>query len=172
MRSFILVLSLTLGGCVIVSVPVDETLNLLSSGTTELMSLSSRNSTPCKLRHQIKLLCIENNQNVVQPDLVPAIQQRLRELGLESPLYDPGTMPSRCDAVLRYNATRGWAQHFSSDQAQSYLQSADMTLFMNHAVVATAQFQTSRMAFDKWSSSEAKLSSVVDDLMCKKVNAR
>jgi len=171
MKRLSVLFSVFLSGCVIVSVPVDETLNFLASGTSELMSLSSRNSRPCKLSQPVKQVCIEHNPQVAQPDFVPALQLRLKELGVASPVYEAGAMPIGCETVLRYNASRAWASHFTGE-AQSYLNQAELQWLRGNALLATAQYQSGRAAYGKWTSTESKLSSVVDDLMCKKVNAR
>lgn len=172
MKRLFLLSPLVLSACVIVSVPVDETLNFLASGTSELLALSGRNTQPCKLSQPIKQVCIEHNPQVAQADFVPALQLRLRELGISSsPLYDASAMPITCETVLRYNAAREWATHFSGP-AQPYLHQADLLLLRGNAVIATAQYQTGRVAYAKWTSTDAKLSGVVDNLMCKKVNAR
>lgn len=171
MKRLSIFFSVFVSGCVIVSVPVDETLNFLASGASELMSLSGRRTRLCKLNPPIKQVCIEHNPQVAQADFVPALQLRLKELGVDASLYDASTVPLSCETVLRYTASREWAAHFTGS-AQSYLNQADLQLFRGNAVIANAQYQAGRMAYDKWTSTEAKLSAVVDELMCKKVNAR
>lgn len=169
MRLLPLFLPFLLSSCVVLSVPVDETLNVVVSGATELFTYTGE-ASPCELRAKYRLICIEYNPLVAMPDLVPGMQLRLKQLGINSALYSPGTMPASCDATLRYTAVKGWAKHFSAEQAEPYMNQAELTLFRGGQLLAVAQHQTGRMGFDKWSSTASKLGPVVDKLVCKSTN--
>lgn len=171
MKKAILLCVLPLSACMtIVSVPVDETLNLVVSGVSELMSSAGSDEEPCTLRHLIRSVCIEYNREVAIPDFVPTVQKRLMQLQVESQLYAPGTVPMNCAATLRYTAVRSWSSHFTSSDLQPYLGEAELTLLQGGHVVALARYQTSRLGYEKWTSVPAKIMPVVDELMCVKKN--
>ena len=167
MKKSILLCVLPLSACMtIVSVPVDETLNLVVSGVSELMSSTGSSEAPCTLRHQIRSVCVEYNREVAIPDFVPTLQKRLKQLQVESPLYAPGTIPMSCEATLHYTAVRSWSSHFTSSDLQPYLGEAELTLLQSGQVVALARYQTSRLGYEKWTSIPSKITPVVDELMC------
>jgi len=104
---------------------------------------------------------------VAIPDFVPALQNRFKQLQVESALYAPGTMPSACRTTLRYSTSRGWKARFSSDEMQPYLIEADLALLEEGKVISNARYQISGMGYEKWTSTAAKMSPVVDALVCK-----
>ncbi len=166
MKIAILLCALPLSACVMVSVPVDETLNLVVSGVSELMAASGAEAPPCTPRYAFRSICIEYNREVVVPDFVPTVQDRLRQLQMDSTLYAPSAMPLACDATLRYTVVRGWSAHFTSNDKQPYLGEAELTLLQNGRVLSLARYQTSRFGYEKWTSTAAKISPVVDELVC------
>lgn len=166
-RVFLLLCTLSLQSCVVVSVPVDETLNLVVSGVSELWG-GAPDALPCPLRFEFDSVCIEYNREVAIPDFVPAVQNRLNQLKIANKLYAPSAISGSCSMVLRYTATRSWGAHFTSSDKQDYLSEAELNLQQGGQLISQARYQISRLGYEKWSSTAAKLSSVVDDLVCKK----
>lgn len=167
MKLLILLCALPLAGCMtLVSIPLDETLHLLVSGASEMMASTTADETPCQLRFPVQSVCIEYNRNVPMPELVVGIQKRLKQLQVESTLYDVGVMPLTCETSLRYSAARSWATHFTSSDKQSYLGDAELTLYQNGRVLSAVHYQTSRLGYEKWTSTATKMTPVVDELVC------
>lgn len=165
-RAFLLLCTLSLPACVVVSVPIDETLNLVVSGVSELWG-GAPDALPCPLRFEFDSICIEYNREVAIPDFVLVVQNRLNQLKIANKLYAPSAISSSCGMVLRYTATRSWSSHFTSSDKQSYLSEAELNLQQGGQVISQARYQVSRLGYEKWSSTAAKLSSVVDTLVCK-----
>jgi hypothetical protein len=164
----IFLLVLPLSACVtVVGFPVEGTMSMVVSGVSELMADSAAEDPPCALRNPLPLICIEYNRDVAIPDFVPALQNRFKQLQVESALYAPGTMPSACRTTLRYSTSRGWKARFSSDEMQPYLIEADLALLEEGKVISNARYQISGMGYEKWTSTAAKMSPVVDALVCK-----
>lgn len=165
-RTFLLLCFLSLPSCVVVSVPIDETMNLVVSGVSEMWG-GAPDARPCPPRFEFTSICIEYNNEVAIPDFVPAIQNRLNQLKITGKLYAPSAISSSCGVILRYTAARGWGTHFTSSDKQSYLSEAELSLVQRGQVISQARYQISRLGYEKWSSTAAKLSSVVDALVCK-----
>ncbi|MDR3413689.1 MAG: hypothetical protein P4L87_22490 [Formivibrio sp.] len=170
MRKWILLLcTFPLSACVtMVGVPLNDALNLVVSGTSELMANSWSNTDKCTLRYPLHSICIEYNPNVAVPDFVPTMQTRLKQLQVDSTLYSPSAMPISCEATLQYTAARSWGSHFTSSDLQPYLGDAELTLLQGGRVLSLARYQTSRLGYEKWTSTATKMNQVVDDLVCAK----
>lgn len=161
--------ALCLPGCVtLVSVPVDETLNLLVTGYSELVSRSVEDIEPCELRYPLSSVCIEYNPTVSISDFAPSLQRRFGQLRVASALYAPGTLPVFCDATLRYVAVRNWSSHFASSDKQPYLGEAELFLYRDGRLQSSARFQSSRLGYEKWTATSSKIDPVIDELVCKK----
>ncbi len=158
---------LSLSGCVtVLSVPLDDALNLVVAGYSELVAASGSDLEPCALRYPLHSICIEYNPEVATTELIPSLQRRFRQLQIETTLYAPGAVPLMCEATLRYVASRGWSNHFMSSDKQAYLGEADLFLYQNGQVMASAHYQTSRLGYEKWTATSSKTDPVVDELVC------
>ena len=161
--------ALFLSGCLtLVSVPLDETVNLLVTGYSDLVSRSVEDLEPCELRYPLRSVCIEYNPTVSITDFVPSLQRRFGQLRVESALYAPGTLPVFCDTTLRYVAVRNWSNHFASSDKQSYLGEAELFLYRDGKLQSTTRFQSSRLGYEKWTATSSKIDPVIDELVCKK----
>ena len=162
-----LAVSLMLSGCVtVLSVPLDETLNLMVTGYSELVAGSTSDRDPCTLRYPLRSVCIEYNQHVASTDFLPSLRRRLGQLQVESTLHAPGTQPLSCEATLRYVASRNWSSHFASSDKSAYLDEADLFLYQQNRMLASAHYQISRWGYEKWTSTSTKIDPVVDELLC------
>ncbi|MBS1156966.1 MAG: cell division protein FtsI [Proteobacteria bacterium] len=168
MKLAILLCALPLSACVVISVPIDETLNAVVSGVSEVMASSTADAPLCSPRFAFRSICIEYNPLVSVADFVPTVQSRLKQLQVDSMLYAPSAMPLACEVTLHYTATRGWSSHFTSSELQHYLGEAELTLRQSGRVISLARYQTSRLGYEKWTSTDVKMAPVVDELMCVK----
>lgn len=168
MKLAILLCALPLSACVVVSVPVDETLNAVVAGVSELMATSTADAPTCSPRFAFRSVCIEYNPVLAIPDFVPTVQGRLKQLQVDSTLYAPSAMPLACDVTLHYTGARSWGSHFTSSEMQSYLGEAELSLRQGGRVISQARYQTSRLGYEKWTSTSVKIGPVVDELVCTK----
>lgn len=166
------VLPLALAGCVIV--PPDPTYQAVSLVSSALVSASSvvpgaASDAVVHEHGRIDNVCIQFNPSVGLDDFVPAVQRELRENRVDSRIYEQGMQPADCKALLRYSAFLDWGQRAMDDRYSAYLTFASMTLSTNDGrVLASANYESGRMGFDKWSSTQSKISGVVKALLADK----
>lgn len=162
-----LLAALSLSGCVTVfSVPLDEALNLMVTGYSELVAGAALDRDPCTLRYVMRSVCIEYNPTVATTDFLPSLQRRLGQLNVPSTVHASGSAPLSCEATLRYVAGRNWSSHFASSGKSPYLDEADLFLFQQNRLLASAHYQISRWGYEKWTSTSSKIDPVVDELLC------
>ncbi|MDI4633524.1 cell division protein FtsI [Pelomonas sp. V22] len=108
-------------------------------------------------------LCIEYNRATQLEDLVPALQLELREQGVSSRVYEPGSGQQECRYWLRYAATIEWGQPPLADGYRAYLSSAALSLHnANGNLMASSAYAVdSDYGSSKWSTTRRKLAPVV-----------
>lgn len=141
------------------SSPVREAFTFGFSTAAELQAMGEKDRQVKERRPApYRRICIEWNEQVTVPDLLRVLEDGLRRRGVESGVYAAGTLPAACP-VLRYAARRGW------DQDLAYLDYATLALSENGNVVASVVYEPTRLGFDKWASTEAKLIFLLDQLL-------
>lgn len=159
----------TLSGCVVVPPsPTYEAVSLISTAVVSVSSaIPGAAQNPVVHAHdRIDNLCIQFNPKVALADFVPAVQRELRDLSVDSRLYEAGMQPPDCQATLYYSAFLDWDQRTLSDEYSAYLTFASMTLRSSDGrVLASANYESGQLGLDKWASTRTKISSVIKALL-------
>lgn len=157
-----------LSGCVVVTPsPTIEAVHLLSSVLTGAASITPGSAQDVVVHEHapIKRVCIELNPAVALVEFVPAVQNELRERGVDSRLYDTGMQPADCPVVLQYTAYLDWDRRALDHQYSTYLTFATLTLrSYDGKVLASANYQLGQMGLDKWSPTRSKVAAVISAL--------
>lgn len=161
----LVIATLTLNGCAwtLISI-VDATGSVIQAGyaaATHYSSPAYVTGKPLDVPH----VCIELNQTVTTGDFVPALQTVLTERGVHSDLYNPGTSPPGCEALLVYAAAIDYGQRAFSEQPTAYLSTIDLTLLQHGHVVVTARYETRGLATDRFSTASVKLGGLISKMV-------
>lgn len=158
-----------LSGCVVVPPsPTYEAVSLISTAVVGASSLipGAANNPVVHGHERIDNLCIQFNPAVAVADFVPAVQRELRDNSVDSRLYEAGMQPADCQAILYYSAFLDWDRRAMSDEYSPYLTFASITLRSSDGrVLASANYEEGQLGMDKWSSTRAKISTVIKALL-------
>lgn len=157
--------TLPLSGCYILAPsPAVEAAQIAAAAANGVAAMApSEAKNPVVHEHAgIRHVCIEWNSKVQIADIVPAIQGELQKHGVDSHVYEPGTVPSDC-VVLTYNAYVRLDRHLFSDFYDSYMDHAMLTLSQYGKVLATSSYDVG--SWDKWGTTQKKLAPVVTSLL-------
>ncbi|MDR5781495.1 hypothetical protein QCE63_19020 [Caballeronia sp. LZ065] len=127
-------------------------------------SVASNYSSPTSVTGEpasLQSVCIELNQTVATGDFVPNLQVSLQRRGVNSTVYNPGTSPPGCEAMLVYAATTSWDKHAFSSNPVSYLSAIDLTLLRRGQILVTARYETNDLSMDRFASARQKLDALV-----------
>ncbi|WP_321798179.1 hypothetical protein [Caballeronia sp. J97] len=164
-RAFLAVGAGALSGCTWTLITAaDAAGSLVQAGFTVASSYSSPTSVtgpPASLQS----VCIELNQNVTTGDFVPVLQVALQRRGVNSVVYNPGTSPPGCEAMLIYGATTSWDRHAFSNEPMPYLKAIDLTLVRQGQILVTARYDTNGLNIDRFASARQKLDALVDRMV-------
>ena len=106
----------------------------------------------------LKIVCIENNPKVLVEDFVPVVEAGFRRHGIASALHAP-PVPSACEFVLTYTATRGW-------DFVPYLKYAELRLRDRERTIGFASYRhRGGFGFSKWAGTASKMTPVIDQLL-------
>lgn len=168
MRVFVaagLFLSL-LGGCVVVPIPVRELVEGARLGAAEIASATDKEREPGVKRIDIRSVCIEFNPQVGDEAVLPALRARMEKYGVASRVFDAGTEPPDCNAILSYAASRTWEKVWSADsETRPYLDSAFLSLRRSGKILATGAYPGGGKGPGRKSSTGVKISYAVDQLL-------
>ncbi|SAK60952.1 hypothetical protein AWB77_02091 [Caballeronia fortuita] len=134
--------------------------SLVQAGFTVASSYSSPTSvtgSPASLRS----VCIELNQSVTTDDFVPVLQGALQRRGVNSTVYNPGTSPPGCEAMLVYGATTSWDRHAFSAEPMPYLKAIDLTLLRQGQILVSARYDTNGLNIDRFAGARQKLEALI-----------
>jgi hypothetical protein len=164
-RALVAIGACALSGCTWTLITAaDAAGSLVQAGFTVASNYSSPTSvtgSPAALES----VCIELNQSVATGDFVPVLQVALQRRGVISTVYNPGTSPPGCEAMLVYSATTGWDKHAFSSEPMSYLSAIDLTLVRRGQILVTARYDTKGMNIDRFASARQKLDALVDRMV-------
>lgn len=154
-------------GCVLFGpqVSVREAVDVAVSASMEASALADRTRPASLPRLPLKNVCVELNDKVTIPEFLPAVQDGLRRRGVTSRVYEPGTAPQECDAVLDYEATRDWDMRLASKDQLPYMSYARITLRRDGKLLSSASYGVRGLGFDKWASTSAKIEPMLDTLL-------
>lgn len=162
--------SATLSGCAWTLISAaDAAGSLVQAGYTVAANYSSPTyvtGEPVALR----TVCIELNQTVATGDFVPALQIALHKRGVNSMVYNPGTSPPGCEALLSYAATTDWDHRSFSDEWTAYISAINLTLLQRGRVLVTARYETHGLNVDRFSSASQKVSALIDKMVVAQVD--
>jgi hypothetical protein len=126
---------------------------LITGCTTISVSKIDRTSTP------ITLLCIEENPRSEVADLLSFLEHSFQSYGIRTAVYRQNSVPATCEYSLWYNSTEGWDIGY-------YLNFAEIRVRRGAETVATATYHHGGgFGFNKWQSTETKLTPVVEELL-------
>ncbi|SAK89882.1 hypothetical protein AWB79_06484 [Caballeronia hypogeia] len=157
--------ALALSGCTWTLITAaDAAGSLVQAG----FSVASNYSSPTSVTGApaaLQSVCIELNQSVATGDFVPVLQVALQRRGVNSMLYNPGTSPPGCEAMLVYGAITSWDKHAFSSEPVSYLSAIDLTLLQRGQILVTARYDTNGLNVDRFASARQKLDALVDRMV-------
>ena len=168
------VLGLSLTGCSIIS-PYPTIELIKASGAATSNAIMSRpgvaTNTVTHAHAQIKELCIEFNPQAQAADVVPALQSALRQLNVDSRVYDNVSAADKCPVWLRYNAFIDWDTPPFSDRYTPYISTAALTLQNASGQILASSNYVSPQGFSrsKWATTQNKLGPVVAALINNRV---
>lgn len=154
-----LLVCLSLPACTVQSLPnpARDVFTFTFSTSSELQAIvekeRQRNE---RVTAPYKKICIEWNEAVTVPDLLPVIEDGLRRRGVLSQIYPAGTVPASC-VTLVYAASRRW------EQDTAYLSYASLALRREGTVLSRVEYEPRVM--DRWAGTEAKLIFLIDRLL-------
>lgn len=109
-------------------------------------------------KHDIKLVCIEENPKVQVSDLLMVLENGFNQRGIDTMVYH-GKVPERCNYTLWYTARRSW-------DVATFLREADLRLRHGDQTIATASYRHSGgLALNKWASTASKLDPMIAQLL-------
>ncbi len=111
---------------------------------------------PAPVRH----VCIELNNSVNDPDIVPALRVALSSYGVTSMVYNVGTSPPDCEARLTYNASLDFGHREFSDGYTRYLSTIDLTL-QHGSDAVVAHYQTEGLNTDRFATTATKMRGLI-----------
>ncbi|SAL77949.1 hypothetical protein AWB67_05177 [Caballeronia terrestris] len=138
--------------------------SLVQAGFTVASNYSSPSYVTGKPA-SLRTVCIELNQTVAAGDFVPTLQLALQRRGVNSMVYNPGTSPPGCEAMLVYAATTDWDRRAFNDQPSAYLSAIDLTLVQRGHILVTARYETRGLNVDRFASASQKLDALVDRMV-------
>lgn len=157
------------GGCSILSpMPAIELAKAVGSASSTALALGpSRASGTVYHPHPgSRFWCIEFNRDTQVADIVPALQSELQGLGIDSRLYERGSMPLDCATVLHYAAWQRWDQPLWRNDYQPYVYAAALTLRNgNGEVLATTRYELDALGTGKWAGTQRKMAPLVRALV-------
>lgn len=148
--------------------PTVELVKAVGSASSTALALGpSRASDTVYHPHDAsRFWCIELNRDSQVADIVPAIQSELQGLGIDSRLYESGSLPLDCAAVLHYAAWQRWDQPLWSSDYQPYVYAAALTLRnANGEVLATTRYALDSLGTGKWAATQRKMAPLVKALV-------
>jgi len=163
-------LCLTQTACSLVS-PYPTIELIKASGAATSQAIMSRpgvaTNTVTHQHAQIKELCIEFNPQAQVADVVPALQNALHQLNVDSRVYDNVSAADKCPIWLRYNAFIDWDTPPFSDRYTPYVSTAALTLQNASGQVLASSNYVLTHGFErsKWASTQNKLGPVVAALI-------
>jgi hypothetical protein len=132
------------------------------------MSVASKYSSPTFVTGapaSLQSVCIELNQVVATGDFLPSLQLALQRRGVSSMVYNPGTSPPGCEAMLVYSATTSWGERAFSSEPAPYLSAIDLTLLRQGQVVVAARYETGNLNTDRFATARQKVDALVDKMV-------
>lgn len=109
-------------------------------------------------KYPVKLICIEENTEVLVGDMLSFLEKSIQERNIRTTIYR-GAVPAQCEYTLWYTAFRGW-------DFTPYMNRAELRLRQNNLTIASATYNHSGgLALNKWASTESKLAPVLEELM-------
>lgn len=170
MRTALLVLSLQLGGCSIISPwSLWELTKATGAAATQAIGQGDgrASNTVAHEKTQVNSMCIEYNPRVPVDDIVPALQVALRENKVESRVYEAGGGPSHCEVWLRYSAYIDWGLPPFSTTYAPFISKASLTLHgANGELIASSQYSVADpFGRSRWATTHDKLAPVITALL-------
>jgi hypothetical protein len=132
------------------------------------MTVASKYSTPTFVTGtpaSLRTVCIELNQTVAAGDFVPVLQLALQRRGVTSTIYNAGTSPPGCEAMLVYSASTRWDKRAFSDEPMAYLSAIDLTLLRQGQVLVTARYEARETTPDRFASAKQKVDALVERMV-------
>lgn len=109
-------------------------------------------------QHDLQLVCIEENSEVLVPDLIAVLEEGFRRHGIKTMLYRMSP-PAGCDYTLWYTAFRQW-------DVAPYISRVELRLRAKQDTIASGTYNHSGgLALNKWGSTQAKVDPVIDEML-------
>lgn len=125
-----------------------------------LIGCSSIKVEPVSSTHKMSRICIKKNPKVIVHGLLPIIESRFKEHGIDSLVYKK-KKPKSCVYNLTYTALQAW-------DFTLFLTHAELHLYKRGEKIGYGEYHlTGGGGFDfgKWNSVETKMKPVIDKLL-------
>ncbi|WP_417069310.1 hypothetical protein [Niveibacterium terrae] len=150
----------------IVPIPVRELVEGARLGAAEIASATDKEREVGVKKVDVRSVCIELNPQVGDEEVLPALRARMERYGVTSRVFDAGTEPSDCNAVLSYTASRTWEKVWSAgDETRPYLDSAFLSLRRGGKILATGAYPGGGKEPGRKAATGVKISYAVDQLL-------
>jgi hypothetical protein len=110
-------------------------------------------------------ICVDWNDRVSVPDLVPVIQSELNKYRIASQVYQPGDEPGNCETVLYYAAARAWDVPLFGSDLTPYVSQVQLVVRQHGQVIAQASYDVDSSHMSRWSDTQAKVAPLVEELI-------
>lgn len=155
-----------LGGCVIVPIPVRDIIDGVRMGAEQASAATDKEAEPGILRVAVRSVCIELNPQLPDEEVLVPLRARLARYRLPSRVFDAGTAPSDCDAVLVYEGGRVWESVWTTGgETRPFLDSVVLALRKGGKVLATGSYRAGGQGPGRKSASAVKVAFALDQLL-------
>lgn len=159
-----------LAGCSVFS-PVPAWELIKATGSVGSSALAYGSSSASNTIHHgdaaVTALCIEYNRDAPTPDLIPALQAELRELRINSRVYEPNTIQQDCKVWLRYVAAIQYGTPPMASSYKAYISAVSLSLHRaDGRLMASSSYELDdNWGRGRWASTRSKLAPVVKALI-------
>lgn len=109
-------------------------------------------------RHDLKLVCIEENPEVLVSDLISVLEGGFQRYGIKTMIYRTNA-PEACEYTLWYTAFRDW-------DIAPYVNRVELRLRVEEETIASGTYNHSGgLALNKWASTQEKVNPIIDELL-------
>ena len=108
----------------------------------------------------LKLVCIEENPQVIVNNFVPVVRDGFDRHGISTQVYS-GEKPAQCEYTMTYTALRSW-------DFAPYLSHAELDLKKDGKTVASATYHLKAgggFSLMKWQGVKTKMDPMIDELL-------
>ncbi len=112
-----------------------------------------------RAQHDPRLVCIEENPDVLVGEMLPLVQKGLERHGIKTMNYSRGAMPKGCDYTLWYTVSQRWDMVL-------YIYDAEIKLRHKGVNIASVYYRNGDyLNVGKWASTKSQIDPLMDELL-------